>query len=88
MNTQQLVLKSLERPTPFAFPLMVERFREQLSNENVADRIARMVQQLEQDAGGAASPAGVLQISEALALGKDTLALPAKRERSPRRRTT
>ena len=88
MAAQQLVVKPLARPTPFSFPLMVERLREKLSNESMADRIARMVQQLEQDAGGAASPAGVLQISEALALGKDTLALPAKRERSPRRRTT
>ena len=50
MNTQRLVLKTLERPTPFSFPLMVERLREQLSNESVADRIARMVQQLEKAA--------------------------------------
>ncbi|MES2415688.1 MAG: ligase-associated DNA damage response DEXH box helicase [Pseudomonadota bacterium] len=51
MNIQTLVLRTLERPTPFSFPLMVERFREQLSNESVADRIARMVQQLEKAAG-------------------------------------
>ena len=51
MNTQTLVLKMLARPTPFSFPLMVERFREQLSNESVAVRIARMVQQLEKAAG-------------------------------------
>ncbi len=88
MATQQLVVKPLVRPTPFSFPLMVERLREKLSNESMADRIARMVQQLEQDAGGDASPAGVLHISQALALGKDTLASPAKRERSSRRRTT
>ena len=49
---QQLVIKPLTRPTPFAFPLMVERYREQMSNETVADRIARMVEQLEQAAGG------------------------------------
>ena len=47
MRTQRLVLRTLAKPTPFAFPLMVERFREKLSNENVADRIARMVQQFE-----------------------------------------
>jgi ATP-dependent helicase Lhr and Lhr-like helicase len=52
MNSQQLVLQTLARPTPFAFPLMVERFREQLSNENVAERIARMVAQLDQAADG------------------------------------
>ncbi|MEO8122913.1 MAG: DNA ligase-associated DEXH box helicase, partial [Burkholderiales bacterium] len=49
MRTQQLVLRSLAKPTPFAFPLMVERFREKLSNESVAERIARMVQQFEQE---------------------------------------
>ena len=53
MATQRLVLKHPARPTPFAFPLMVERFREQLSNESVADRISRMVAQLEKAAGGA-----------------------------------
>ncbi|MFX4899070.1 hypothetical protein ABTB86_19735, partial [Acinetobacter baumannii] len=42
---------------PFAFPLMVERFREKLTNEHLADRIARMLAQLHEaaDAGGAAS---------------------------------
>jgi ATP-dependent helicase Lhr and Lhr-like helicase len=30
------------RPTPFSFPLMVARFREKLSSESLADRIARM----------------------------------------------
>ncbi|MDB5930324.1 MAG: ligase-associated box helicase, partial [Polaromonas sp.] len=50
MNGQQLRLQVLARPTPFSFPLMVERFREQLSSESVADRIARMVAQLEQAA--------------------------------------
>ncbi len=48
---QRFVLKSPGRPTPFGFPLMVERYREQLSNEKVADRIARMLAELEQDAG-------------------------------------
>ena len=52
MRAQQLVWRHPERPTPFAFPLMVERFREQLSNESLADRIARMVGQLERAAGG------------------------------------
>ncbi len=52
MNAQTLLLHQLERPTPFAFPLMVERLREKFSNESVAERIARMVAQLEQAAGG------------------------------------
>ncbi len=86
MAAQQLVIKPIARPTPFSFPLMVERLRESLSNESMADRIARMVQQLEKDAGGNPSSVGVLDISQALALGKDTLTSPAKRERSSRRR--
>jgi len=52
MRTQALVVKHLERPSPFAFPLMIEVFREKLTNENLADRIARMVLQLEEAAEG------------------------------------
>lgn len=52
MATQRLELRALTRPTPFAFPLMVELFREKLSTEDVAQRIARMVAQLEKAAGG------------------------------------
>jgi ATP-dependent helicase Lhr and Lhr-like helicase len=47
MRARTLVLKDVERPTPFAFPLMVERFRETVSTERLPDRIARMVAQLE-----------------------------------------
>ena len=96
MNAQTLVVKTLERPTPFSFPLMVELYREQLSNENVADRIARMVQQLEKAAGElprkrghAAAPQAdhaseaLDKVRDALAFGNDTLrAGPA----APRRR--
>ncbi|WP_291013632.1 ligase-associated DNA damage response DEXH box helicase [Hydrogenophaga sp.] len=57
MAAQTMVLKPLVRPTPFAFPLMIERLREKLSNEQVADRIARMLAQLEKAAGGGASDA-------------------------------
>lgn len=87
MQAQQLVIKPLARPTPFSFPLMVERLREKLSNESMADRIARMVQQLEKDAGGDACAPAVLDISQALALGKDTLATSKKRARPSRRKT-
>jgi ATP-dependent Lhr-like helicase len=47
---QALELRELERPTPFAVPLMVERFREKLSSESLRDRIQRMVQSLEKAA--------------------------------------
>ena len=52
IESQQLLFKTLARPSPFAFPLMVERLREKLSNESLADRIARMVAELEKAAGG------------------------------------
>lgn len=82
MATQRLVLTHPARPTPFAFPLMVERFREQLSNESVADRISRMVAQLEKAAGGAeAAPAG--EVRERLAFGA---AAPEKAAPRARRR--
>lgn len=88
MENQQLVLKRLVRPTPFSFPLMVERFREQLSSESVADRIARMVQQLEKAAGFSTDNADAAdhaaqKVRAALAFGQDTLAAPANS--SPRR---
>jgi ATP-dependent helicase Lhr and Lhr-like helicase len=35
------------KPTPFAFPLLVGRLREQLSTEKLADRVARMLAELE-----------------------------------------
>ena len=38
------------RPTPFAFPLLVEIFRESLSNEALETRVGRMVAELEQAA--------------------------------------
>ena len=83
MNMQRLVLKELPRPTPFAFPLMVERFREQLSNESLADRIARIVQQLEKAAGqasgvGSAPSQDATQVRETLVFGQEGAAGASK----------
>ena len=69
--TQQLVVKTLARPTPFSFPLMVERFRERLSNESVADRIARMVAQLEKAAGGSVMVGDAERVKGSLAFGQE-----------------
>ncbi|OEC36532.1 ATP-dependent helicase Lhr and Lhr-like helicase [Pseudomonas cuatrocienegasensis] len=56
-------LQALERATPLAFPLLVERLRESLSSEKLADRIARMVADLERAAGpGADTPPVAQQI--------------------------
>lgn len=49
----ELNLQRIARPTPLAFPLLVERMRESLSSEKLADRIARMVGDLERAAGPA-----------------------------------
>ncbi len=90
--TQQLVIKTLLRPTPFSFPLMVERFREKLSNESVADRIARMVEQLEKAAGGPVVAGDAQQVKSTLAFGQEGAADRAnagvkrpRRERKPSR---
>lgn len=51
LQSKRLQLMHINRPTPFAFPLLVERFRESSSSEKLADRIARMVADLEKAAG-------------------------------------
>lgn len=51
LQQKKLQLMPIKRPTPFAFPLLVERLRESLSSEKLADRIARMVADLEKAAG-------------------------------------
>jgi ATP-dependent Lhr-like helicase len=42
----------VQRPTPLAFPLLVDRAREQLTSEKLADRVRRMVAPLERAAEG------------------------------------
>jgi ATP-dependent Lhr-like helicase len=50
MRAMRLAYRHLQQPTPFAFPLLVERLREQISTEELAERIARMVAELERRA--------------------------------------
>ena len=50
MHSLQLDLRTLQRPGPLAFALLVEGMRETLSTEKLADRIARMVADLEKAA--------------------------------------
>lgn len=50
MSELQLDLRALKRPGPLAFALLVEGMHETLSTEKLADRIARMVAELEQAA--------------------------------------
>jgi ATP-dependent helicase Lhr and Lhr-like helicase len=48
---RQLQFVEISKPTPFAFPLMVERLREKLTTEKLSDRIKRMVADLEASIG-------------------------------------
>jgi ATP-dependent Lhr-like helicase len=47
MNATPVLLRQTHKPSPFAFPIMVSRFREKLTNEKLADRVRKM--QLEYD---------------------------------------
>ncbi len=42
INEQKIVVKKLRRPTPFCFPIMVDRLRERFTSEKLSERIARM----------------------------------------------
>lgn len=42
---QKIIIKYPERPTPFAFPIMVDRLREKLTSEKLEDRVKRMMVQ-------------------------------------------
>jgi ATP-dependent Lhr-like helicase len=48
IQSHKITLKTTERFTPFAFPIMVDRLRERLSSESLTDRVKRMQLQLEE----------------------------------------
>jgi ATP-dependent Lhr-like helicase len=56
INGMKLDVHQLKRPTPLGFPLLVERMRESMSSEKLADRIRRMVGDLENSADKDKSP--------------------------------
>jgi ATP-dependent Lhr-like helicase len=47
INSQELVLVQLDKPSPFAFPILVDRLRGTVSSETLEDRIRKMQVQLE-----------------------------------------
>tara|TARA_R110002049_G_scaffold305056_3_gene501159 strand:- start:113598 stop:116081 length:2484 start_codon:yes stop_codon:yes gene_type:complete len=47
IERSEILLKDPPKVTPLAFPLLVDKLRERISSETLADRIARMQQQLE-----------------------------------------
>ncbi len=42
INTQKIVWKKCEKPTPFSFPIITDRLREKLTSESLSERIAKM----------------------------------------------
>lgn len=42
INRQKIIITRPDKPTPFAFPILVDRLREKLTTEQLKDRIARM----------------------------------------------
>lgn len=54
MRRQRIAFVDLKVPSPFALPLMVERFREKLSTEKLKDRLDRLLKDMERAADAAA----------------------------------
>lgn len=50
LSGSNLVIKDVERATPLAFPLYVERTRDRVSSERLADRVRKLQAQLERAA--------------------------------------
>ncbi len=50
LNRAKVVQTTPRKPTPLAFPLLVDRLRETLSSEKLADRVRRMQLELEKEA--------------------------------------
>ncbi|QEK52411.1 ligase-associated DNA damage response DEXH box helicase [Pedobacter aquae] len=46
IQKQKIVLKEMAQPSPFAFPIMVDRLREKMSTESLEERVAKMVERL------------------------------------------
>jgi ATP-dependent Lhr-like helicase len=42
ITSQKIVITRPEKPTPLAFPIMVDRLREKLTTEKLEDRIRKM----------------------------------------------
>jgi len=49
INHQKIIITYPDKPTPFAFPIIVDRLREKLTTEKLEDRIRKMVLQYAED---------------------------------------
>jgi ATP-dependent helicase Lhr and Lhr-like helicase len=50
ISSQEIKITTPYRPTPFAFPIMVDRLREKLTSEKLEDRIKKLQLELEEEA--------------------------------------
>ena len=62
MAAQRAQIVDLSAPSPFALPLMVERFREELSTEKLADRLQRILAQAQATLDGDAAQQSVTPV--------------------------
>lgn len=46
INNHRIVIQPLQQPSPFAFPILVERLREKLTSEKLEDRVRKMQVQM------------------------------------------
>ena len=58
MRAQRIDFVTLRVPSPFSLPLMVERFREKLSTEKLADRLARILKEADAEIDAPAAVEG------------------------------
>lgn len=42
INTQKIIFKEMEKPSPFSFPILVDRLRERMSTETIEERVKKM----------------------------------------------
>ena len=62
MRSQRIEPVELKVPSPFALPLMVERFRERLTTEKLNTRLTRMLKDMERAADAADQPVRSLRL--------------------------
>ena len=60
MRETPVVVRQTHKPSPFAFPIMVGRFRERLTSEKLADRVRRMQLEFDKAADVPDEPAPVI----------------------------
>jgi ATP-dependent helicase Lhr and Lhr-like helicase len=49
LQRKKVALAELRHPSPMSLPLMVERFREQLTTEQLSQRLDRILRDMEKD---------------------------------------